>query len=295
MACFTASRPTDRPLSRGQQLILPLSAILLPAFLALSAAAPSVAAAQTGIPTCGGEIIATGDVVRVIDGKAFVLADGRGARLAGIEAPPVTSNDPNEEHVAVGQAAKAALEALLARKTVILKSVGPGPDRYGRFAAQAFVSGAAQEIWVQYEILTKGYGMVAAGGDNATCLSFLRGVERRARIDMRGLWGEPYFVMKEAQYPDDVMTEVGRFALVAGKVVSVRESGALVYLNFGRRWTEDFTVTITKRNQRTFAAAGLDPKRLAGRYVEVRGYVEEHGGPVIEAARPDQIEIVGGN
>jgi endonuclease YncB( thermonuclease family) len=287
MACFTASRPTDRPLSRGQQLILPLSAILLPAFLALSAAAPSVAAAQTGIPTCGGEIIATGDVVRVIDGKAFVLADGREARLAGIEAPPVTSNDPNEEHVAVGQAAKAALEALLARKTVILKSVGPGPDRYGRFAAQAFVSGAAQEIWVQYEILTKGYGMVAAGGDNATCLSFLRGVERRARIDMRGLWGEPYFVMKEAQYPDDVMTEVG--------LVSVRESGALVYLNFGRRWTEDFTVTIAKRSQRAFMAAGLDPKRLAGRQVEVRGFVEQHGGPVIEAARPDQIEIVGGN
>jgi endonuclease YncB( thermonuclease family) len=294
MACSTASRPTDRPASRGQRPSRLLSAILLPAVLALSAAAPRLAAAQAAIPACGGETIATGEVVRVTDGKTFVLADGREARLAGIEAPPVAAGDPNEEHVAVGLAAKAALESLLVRKAVVLKSIGPGPDRYGRLVAEAFITGP-QEIWVQYEILTKGYGMVAAGGDIATCLSFLRGVERRARIDMRGLWGEPYFVMKEAQYPDDVMTELGRFALVGGKVMSVRESGALVYLNFGRRWTEDFTVTIAKRNQRTFAAAGLDPKRLAGRYIEVRGYVEEHGGPVIEAMRPDQIEIVGGN
>jgi hypothetical protein len=32
-------------------------------------------------------------------------------------------------------------------------------------------------------------------------------------------------------------------------VLSVRESGATIYVNFGRRWTEDFTVTILKRNE----------------------------------------------
>jgi len=68
-----------------------------------------------------------------------------------------------------------------------------------------------------------------------------------------------------------------------------------VYLNFGRHWTQDFTVTIAKRNQRAFITAGVDPKSLAGRNIEVRGWVEQRGGPVIEAARPDQIEIVGGN
>jgi hypothetical protein len=91
------------------------------------------------------------------------------------------------------------------------------------------------------------------------------------------------------------MTELGRFAFVGGKVVSVRESGGMVYLNFGRRWTEDFTVTIPKRNQRAFVAAGVDPKNLAGRRIEVRGWIEERGGPAIEAARAEQIEMVGGN
>lgn len=84
----------------------------------------------------------------------------------------------------------------------------------------------------------------------------------------------------------------GRFALVEGKVLSVRESGATIYMNFGRRWTRDFAVTILKRQQRTFAAAGLDVKQLEGRRVRVRGWVERRGGPIIEAAAPAQIELV---
>jgi micrococcal nuclease len=248
-------------------------------------------AAQPMRPECGGATIATGEVARVVDGKTFILADGREVRLAAIEAPPVTPSDPSEEHAAVGLAAKTALEAILLRQTVILKAAGPGFDRYGRLVAEAFV-GRDAENWVQYEILTKGYALVAPGGDNATCVTFLRGVERKARADGLGLWGDPYSVMKEAQYPDDVLTELGRFALVTGKVISVNESGGLVYLNFGRRWTESFTVTVAKRNQRVFIAAGLDPTKLAGRAIEVRGWIEQRGGPAIEASRPDQIEIV---
>jgi endonuclease YncB( thermonuclease family) len=248
--------------------------------------------AQPAKPACGGAVIATGEVARVVDGKTFVLADGREARLAAIEAPPATPSDPNEEHAAAGLAAKTALEAILLRQFVILKAAGSGFDRYGRLVAEAFV-GRDAENWVQYEILTKGYALVAPGGDNATCVTFLRGVERRARAEGLGLWSDPYFVLKEAQYPDDVLTELGRFALVSGKVISVNESGGLVYLNFGRRWTESFTVTVAKRNQRAFTAAGLDPTKLTGRQIEVRGFIEERGGPAIEASRPEQIEIVG--
>ena len=72
---------------------------------------------------------------------------------------------------------------------------------------------------------------------------------------------------------------------------SVRESGATIYVNFGRRWTEDFTVTILKRNERKFVAAGVEPKRLAGRLIRVRGWIEERGGPWIEPAYPEQIEL----
>jgi hypothetical protein len=62
-------------------------------------------------------------------------------------------------------------------------------------------------------------------------------------------------------------------------------------MNFGRRWSQALTVTISKRNERTFAAAGLDLRRLENRRVRVRGWVEERSGPRIEATRPEQIEI----
>jgi DNA/RNA endonuclease YhcR with UshA esterase domain len=84
----------------------------------------------------------------------------------------------------------------------------------------------------------------------------------------------------------------GRFAIVEGKVLSVRESGATIYVNFGRRWDEDFTVTISKRSERLFAASGVMPKSLTGRRIRIRGVVEERGGPWIEAVLPRQIEIV---
>ena len=80
--------------------------------------------------------------------------------------------------------------------------------------------------------------------------------------------------------------------MVEGNVLSVRESGGTIYVNFGRRWTEDFTVTALKRNERTFSDAGLPLKKLEGRRVRIRGTVEERGGPWIEAMHPGQIEIV---
>ena len=101
--------------------------------------------------------------------------------------------------------------------------------------------------------------------------------------------------MKQADHPSDVLAERGHFALVEGKVASVRPSGATIYVNFGRRWSEDFTVTILKRNERSFAAAGIDPNKLAGRRVRVRGWIEQRGGPWIEAARPEQIEVADGD
>ena len=118
------------------------------------------------------------------------------------------------------------------------------------------------------------------------------GEEQAARAAKLGLWGEPYYVMGKADDPAEVLKSRGRFALVEGKVLSVRESGGTIYVNFGRRWSEDFTVTIAKRNERAFAAAGLEPKSLAGRRVRIRGWIEERGGPWVEAARPEQIEVL---
>ncbi len=74
--------------------------------------------------------------------------------------------------------------------------------------------------------------------------------------------------------------------------MSVRESGGTIYVNFGRRWTRDFTVTVLKRQRRAFAAAGIDLKQLEGRRIRVRGFIERRGGPIIAASAPEQIEPI---
>jgi hypothetical protein len=124
------------------------------------------------------------------------------------------------------------------------------------------------------------------------CASALFAAEREAREHRRGLWADAGAGPRQADKPQEILNEIGHFTLVEGKIVSVRESGAMIYVNFGRRWSRDFTVTILRRNRRIFSAAGIDPKSLEGRRIRVRGVIEQRGGPQIEASRPEQIELM---
>ena len=217
-----------------------------------------------------------------------MLEDGREVVLAGVVVPQSGHADKSS------LAAKAALEILVAGREVALLRLGPETDRYGRFLALVAIpssAGSGIERSVQLALLARGQARVAARVGDAACAADLLAAERTARAAGLGLWAEPYYLIKKAENPAEILAQRGQFALVEGKVLSVRESGGTIYVNFGRRWSEDFTVTISKRHERGFIAAGVEPKKLAGQYVRVRGTIEERGGPWIEATRPEQIEI----
>jgi len=133
---------------------------------------------------------------------------------------------------------------------------------------------------------------VSARVGDKGCADALLRAEQAARAAKRGLWADPNFAPLSAENLSGLAAARGRFALVEGKVLSVRESGATIYVNFGRHWTRDFTVTILRRLQRALAAAGVAPKVLAGRRIRVRGWIEEGGGPIIAAEAPEQIELL---
>jgi hypothetical protein len=126
------------------------------------------------------------------------------------------------------------------------------------------------------------------------CASALAAAEAEARGARKGTWADPSAI-KNAESSGDILAGIGRFTVVEGKVLSVRQAGATTYLNFGRNWTRDFAVTISRRMVGTFEAAGLAPKSLENRRIRVRGFVEARGGPRIEALRVGQIEMLGGN
>jgi endonuclease YncB( thermonuclease family) len=237
---------------------------------------------------CRFELVGAGKVTRVVDGRSVMLEDGREVLIAGIEIPSMRA--PGEQPAA---AAKATLEAILLDRVVELRGFQDVTDRYGRTVA--FVVRQEGEINVAGDLLARGHARVAAHIGDAACAAELLSRERVARTSKLGLWAEPYYDVIEARNAPQLLAARGRFSLVEGKVLSVRESGGTIYLNFGRRWSEALTVTISKRHERIFSGAGLVPKRLESRTVRIRGWIEERNGPRIEAYRPEQIEVAGLN
>jgi hypothetical protein len=147
---------------------------------------------------------------------------------------------------------------------------------------------------VQTELLMQGEALVSASVTDKECAEVLMEAEAAARQAKRGIWADPT-VIKNTESPGDILAGIGQFTLVEGKVLSVRQAGATTYLNFGRNWTRDFAVTISRRMLPLFEAAGVALKSLENRRIRVRGWIEARGGPRIEVLRVGQIEVLGGN
>ena len=252
------------------------AATVLPALMAL-AATPSRAG------PCAFEPQGEGHVIEVTDARSFRLADGREIKLAGIE--PVASDATKADRAA-------ALSGIIAGKDITLRGEDDAPDRYGRQSAFAFL--ASSETPVQSLLLQQGAALVSSDVIEKTCASALLAAEAEARREQKGARAGSS-VIKNAESTDDILAGIGRFTLVEGKVLSVRQAGATTYLNFGRRWTRDFAVTISRRMLTAVEAAGMPVKSLENRRILVRGWVEARPGPRIEVVRAGQIEVLGGN
>src|SRR5258705_170344 len=183
---------------------------------------------------------------------------------------------------------------LLAGGKVVLKQEKSASDRYGRLPAQAFVPRDGNEGWIQADLLAAGQAQVTSRPGDAGCTQALLAAEAPARRGRIGLWADSSYAVKASDDFARLSAQPGRFTVAEGKVLSVRESAGTIYINFGRDWSRNLTVTILRRNRPAFEAAGMQPKKLEGARVRVRGWVEERSGPRIDAARPEQIEIATG-
>src|ERR1700676_2349973 len=210
---------------------------------------------------CSFEPQGEGRVAAVIDARSFRLEDGREVRLAGIE--PVATETANRT---------AALAAIVAGREVTLRGEDDTPDRYGRQPAFVFLGDSAFAT-VPGLLLGAGGALGSATVTDKNCAMMLITGENTARDAKRGIWADPAAI-KNAESPGDILAGIGRFMVVEGKVLSVRQGGATTYLNFGRNWTRDFAVTISRRMIGAFEAAGTSLKSLENRRIRVRGWVE---------------------
>jgi len=270
-------------------MLVVLAAVIPETTQAQSRSRPSQTPAAS--TACRFETATEGRVSTVVDGRSFMLTDGREIRLAGIEIPTL-SPGPASSPSDAGHAAKAKLESILAAgATVVLSRGRPAGDRYGRTIAYADVIVDGSQRAVAAAMVSSGYARVGAQVESMACAVELLSQERAARTSKLGLWADPYYVVFEAGNGAALLGHQGQFAIVEGKVASVRTSGGIIYINFGRKWSEALTVTIQKRHERIFLSSGVAPGMLENRRVRVRGWIDERGGPRIEATRPEQIEI----
>ena len=231
----------------------------------------------------------------------FRLDDGRTVRLAGALLP----QDGPAAEAWRGQL------ATLAGEEVTLAAIGAGTDRWGRNVASILVGknfsagwdvpparapagaeGASDVMMLEELLVRNGLARVWPQYGAKDCIPALLAAETAARRDARGLWREAEHAVREANDLEGLAALAGRFAIVEGTVASVGERPARTYLNFGRRWSEDMTVTVSKPIWRIMRAAGLTAASLEGRRVRVRGVVELRGGPLIEVTRAEDIEQI---
>jgi endonuclease YncB( thermonuclease family) len=255
----------------ARRAAIPLAAIVLMTALVNRADAAGCAFAPQG----------EGRVAAVIDARTIRLDDGREILLAGIE--PIVPEQAKRT---------AALAAIAAGHDVTLSGEDDTPDRYGRQPAFVFIAGS--DTPVQAQLLAQGEALVSATVTHKDCAAVLTAAEAEARQARRGAWSDPSAI-KNTESPGDILAGIGRYTVVEGKVLSVRQAGTTTYLNFGRNWTRDFAVTISRRMLPVFEAAGITPKSLENKRIRVRGFVEARGGPRIEVFRVGQIELLGGN
>ena len=256
-------------------------------FLALAVLSAALAPLSAGAAPqpCAGRAGRTTAVAGARDDATLRLADGSEVTLAGILLPNRLDGQPGSP--ALAEAARARLERLSAATSVRLVAAARRPDRYGRAAVHAFADGA----WLQGELLKAGLARVSAFAEPAGCAKALAALEAEARRARRGLWGDPGYAVRDAEDLGALNRMVGRFAVVEGRVLSAGQARGVTYLNFGRRWKEDFTVKIQGRAGKRIDAALMNPLGLKGRRIRVRGWIESENGPMIAVARPEQIEL----
>jgi endonuclease YncB( thermonuclease family) len=252
----------------------------------------AVAVLTVGARACDGLVDGPkGVVASVSDGDTVVLDNGLVVRLIGTQAPTLPLGRDGYETWPKAEEARRALAALVEGRPVRLRYGGERVDRHGRSLGQLFVTGTA-ETWVQGEMVATGMARVYSFPDNRACIAELLAAEGRARTMRLGIWADPYYSVRRADRPDDLVARAGRYELVEGRVLLAEAVAGRIYLNFGRYFKEDFTIVIDTAAAGLFGKVGIDPLKLGSALVRVRGWVDDRDGPRIEVTHPEQLEVL---
>ena len=215
----------------------------------------------------------------------ITLEDGARARLFGVEPADAAS----------GARAAVELRALLTDRDLRVDFLTGALDRWGRRPALVtFATPGAGETGMSLaeSLIDAGLARARVEPGPVACLASLFATEARARVAHLGIWADPDNAPIPASARDLLIARAGKTVIVEGRVTGVGETTSRLYLNFGPIRTVDFAATLSRSTLKTFAAAGLDPHRLTGALLRVRGLLDTRFGPQVEIVHPSAIEII---
>ena len=221
------------------------------------------------------------EIAAVESATTIRLGDGVMVQLAGID-PPSGAGD--------AAALRSAVAELLAGGGISLRGEGP-PDRYNLVHAMVILPDG---LSLQWSVVADGLARVRFLPGEALCGERLLVAEDGARASHLGLWAGHESAIWRADDPS-LLEQIGLYALVEGRVVSVGAGSRIVFLDFGRNFRRDFTAMVASSDAARFSAAGKKLESLANRVIRVRGVVEENNGPAIRVDNPDAIEVLDGD
>jgi hypothetical protein len=224
------------------------------------------------------------DKIRSISTRGEVeLASGRTIKLLDVRLPEAADDLSRP---------LAWLESLAGRR-VAVATLQSGVDRWGRHAADVALLDEAAPIDVADLLVGEGFAMVDPAGRSILCRPDLLRSEQRARARGFGVWAGNRHGPVPANDMAQLHALVGQFAVIEGTVRSVGERRERTYLNFGRDWKQDLTITIPKRTWTIMRERGVSAATLRDKRVRARGLLEEWQGVAVEITAADMLEVLG--
>jgi hypothetical protein len=224
----------------------------------------------------------------VTPGGDFRISDGRIVRLRSV-LTGASGADPVR--------LAAHVSAWRGRPLILTAAGDAKPDRWGRIVADIVDMNGPEPGTARHfglALLRAGDALVEPGHPDMACRAVLAVAEMQARRNGVGLWSAaPRIRALKASDGEAALALLGQHAVMEGRIISISERTTIVYLNFARRWRSGVTVTVPRKLWRDMAGAGWSKEAAEGRFVRVRGIVENSGnGPVLALSSGAAIEAL---
>lgn len=227
-----------------------------------------------------------GKITKIISPMAVQMDNGKIVRLSGIYMPDFNETAPGPFSLIALEILK---DSLIGQNVTLYQTPDNNTGRINRMGHEiAHIIRDSDDLWIQGVLLSLGLAVVQTTPTNSEMQKEMLEQEEKARTENLGLWKNQVQILS----PLELQPYIGSFQIVEGKVHSAALKKNILYLNFGKNWRNDFTVTIESEAKRAFSKQGINPLDWNGKILRVRGWLQEHNGPSMKIDHPQAIEVL---